>query len=293
MLKSLLLYNPDRCSAEGCLDDVRAIVAEHSTIVAEFDTLANSQTDADDESALPDDLAADLAVVIGGDGTLLSQARRLAGKQLPMVGVNFGRLGFLAEFDVDSLREQATIVFGHSPPLREAMLLHASVYEKNGNEKATQIAMNDCIITAGPPFRMIELAMTMNGYDGPVLTGDGMIVSTPVGSTAYNVSAGGPIVSPSVDALIITPLSPHSLAFRPIVLDCQTKLSIQLRRANEGTTLVLDGQVQIPLNEGDVIAVERADNTIRFVTNPSLSYWSILLDKMRWAAPPTYRDRGV
>jgi NAD+ kinase len=149
------------------------------------------------------------------------------------------------------------------------------------------------VITAGHPFRMIELNIAINGEPGPTLTGDGVIVSSPVGSTAYNVSAGGPIVHPRLEAMIITPIAAHSLAFRPIVLWAGGEVIVTIKRANEGTTLVLDGRVTVPLKVGQSVRVTKHPKKARFVANPSSTYWQILLEKMRWAAPPTYRDRGA
>jgi NAD+ kinase len=140
---------------------------------------------------------------------------------------------------------------------------------------------------------MIELHLSIDAEEGPSMTGDGVMVATPVGSTAYNVSAGGPIVNPDVDAMIITPIAAHSLAFRPIVVSAASTIEAKVLRANEGTTLVLDGRVTVPLKVGQSVRVKRHDKRARFVTNPSSTYWQILLQKMRWAAPPTYRDRGA
>lgn len=279
-----MLYNPQRCAVEGCLDDVRSIVLKHADVVAELDT---------DEGEIDPALRPTIAVIVGGDGTLLAQARRLVDLDLPLIGVNFGRLGFLAEFDVESLRNHAEPIFDENPPIRAGMLIRALVVDANGNERTRMIAVNDCTITAGPPFRMIELAIDLDGQPGPVLTGDGMIVATPTGSTAYNVSAGGPIVEPAVESMIITPLSAHSLAFRPVVVSAATTILVRVRRANAGTTLVIDGQEQVTLQEGERVRLCRDSRRIRLITNPSVPYWRILLDKMRWAAPPTYRDRGA
>jgi len=279
----LLAVNRSYDEVNQHLEEVKEVVTAFADIAATIDT---------QDDPLPANLNADLAIVLGGDGTLLGQARQFveAGEEwmIPLLGINFGRLGFLAEFTTHSLKKHAQVVFGDNPPVRQSNLLTASV---NGGSKS--IAVNDCVITAGPPFRMIELCIHIDGIPGPVLSGDGVIVSTPCGSTAYNVSAGGPIVSPSVDAMVITPLSPHSLAFRPIVVNSDTKLKIELRRANKGTTLVLDGQEQVELKEGNTVAISRHSKQVQFVVNPSMSYWRILLDKMRWAAPPTYRDRGA
>ncbi len=280
----ILLVDRTRPEVVRALAEIRADIGRCARIVGEFPT---------DGAPLDGELGADLAVVLGGDGTLLSQARRLVEHDLPLVGVNFGRLGFLAEFDPESLRKHASAVFAPDPPLHECMMLQADVREADGAVLHRGLAINDCVVTAGRPFRMIELALAIDGADGPVLTGDGVIVATPVGSTAYNVSAGGPIVDRSLQAMIITPLAAHSLAFRPFVLAPECRIRVAVTRANEGTTLVLDGQVTVGLRSGQTVTIGRHPSRARFVGNPSTSYWRILLEKMRWAAPPTYRDRGA
>lgn len=285
-LRVMLLLDRSRADVAAQLDEICTIVEAHAEVVATHDT---------SDGPLDDQTPFDLAVVLGGDGALLSQSRRLIDRtpRIPLVGVNFGRLGFLAEFDVEELATHASVVFGKDPPVRDLLMLKAGVYRNGAADSTNLVAINDCIITAGPPFRMIEMVIHINGECGPVFSGDGVIVSTPCGSTAYNVSAGGPIVSPGVAAIIITPLSPHSLAFRPIVVSADTQLRIEVSRANQGTTLVLDGQKQIPLQRGYAVEITRHEKMARFVINPAMSYWRILLDKMRWAAPPSYRDRGA
>lgn len=266
--------------AANLLPEVREIIAAHGELLAELGP----------EDALPEE--ADRLVVIGGDGTLIAAIRRTLGSGVPILGVNAGRLGVLAEFDVDSLRTHATDIFGAEPLVREHLVLGVTVLSPDGSKRLESVAVNDSVVTAGPPFRMIELQLTIDGSEGPNLNGDGVIIATPIGSTAYNVSAGGPIVQPSVEAMVITPVAPHSLAFRPIVADASTSVEIVVTHANAGTTLVLDGQVNHALEEQERILVRRQEQRAHLVGNPSSPYWMTLIEKMRWAAPPTYRDRG-
>jgi NAD+ kinase len=282
--KVLLLARRDAPDIRAMIVEVRTGIAEHADVIAELE--ANGE-------ALPEGLDADLAVVLGGDGTLIGQARRLLAREMPLVGVNFGRLGLLAEFDTRTLVEHAPLIFGDDPPIREHLMIAAEIRDDAAGVPVHEgLALNEAVITAGPTYRMIELRISVNGAEGPTLTGDGVIVATPIGSTAYNVSAGGPIVHPRVPALVITPLAAHSLAFRPIVVPGDARLTIEVARANPGTTLVLDGQVQLPVRVGQTLTVHRHARTVRFVTNPRSTYWEILLNKMRWAAPPSYRERG-
>lgn len=290
---ALLLVNRQKPDAELALPKVREVLGRHCRIVGELEATVGPP--------LTDAMGADLIVVLGGDGTLLSQTRRCIGLGLPLLGVNFGQLGFLAEFDLDSLRSQAqSLCAADGLPLRKVWLLRAEVYSagaRTGQPRFADIALNECVITAGPPYRMITLSLDINGEQGPTISGDGMIVSTPTGSTAYNVSAGGPIVGPGVDAMTITPIAAHSLAFRPIVVGADSRVELVLRRVNAakvdgetiGTTLVFDGQVSTSLAAGDRIVLMRDTRPVHFVRNPQGGYWRTLIHKLHWAAAPRLR----
>ena len=283
-MKVLLAASPDRPATASILDEVRRIVAKHAEIVAEIQA---------DSAALSANLLFDRMVAVGGDGTLIAQLRRILDRGMPLVGVNSGRLGFLAEFDPISLEEQADSIFGPNPLVRQRMVMDVIVKRKDGTVVYHGVAVNDVVVSAGFPFRMIELRLEFSGNVGPDVSGDGIIIASPVGSTAYTVSAGGPIVHPDVEALIVTPICPHSLGFRPIVVPSHLDISVRVERANDGTALMLDGQTNIRLAVGDMIQVGRHQSMARLVGNPDVTYWQQLLSKMRWAAPPTYRDRGA
>ena len=281
--RALLIANRIRPEAVRTADDVRAIIATRAHI---------TEIDASD-APLPADLLFDLAFVIGGDGTLIAQTRRLADRARPIVGVNAGRLGFLAEFDTDDLAKHADLVFSPAPPLRERMILNVTVIRPDGSVSDSGLAINDAVIAAGTPHRMIEMSLSIDeGAGGVEITGDGVILATPTGSTAYSASAGGPIVHPDVAGIIITPICAHSLAFRPVVVGAHELISITLRRANDGTSVVLDGQRFVPMQSGDKLQASQHTQKALFVANPSNRYWETLRAKMRWAAPPSYRDRG-
>jgi NAD+ kinase len=289
----LLLVNRDKPDARAAAGEVRALIERHGRLVGELD--------AGNGEPLNDARGAALLVVLGGDGTLLAQTRRCANLGIPLLGVNFGKLGFLAEYDTPALREQAPTVFGDAPlPVREIHMVRAEVYAPGAmRPRFSDAALNECVVTAGPPYRMISISLRINDEDGPTLSGDGIIVSTATGSTAYNVSAGGPIAAPDVDALIITPIAAHSLAFRPIVVGAASRVELLMNRVNraetppgpdaDGTTLVLDGQVTTPLATGERVVLTRDDRPIQFVRNPLGGYWTTLTEKMHWAAPPRLR----
>lgn len=281
MTRAILLATRTRAGVGPVLEEVRRIVDRHAEIVADLDA---------GQAPIDPQLLFDRAVVVGGDGTLISQCRRILNRGVPLVGVHFGRLGFLAEFDDASLVTHAEMVFGDNPLVRTRMALGVIVRDADGNPIHHGVAINDAVVTAGPPFRMIELGLRFGADEGPRLTGDGVVVATPVGSTAYNASAGGPIVHPENEAIIVTPHSPHSLSFRPIVAPSHVTLEMEVIRANEGTTLVLDGQETRPLATGERVSIARHHTTARFIGNPDVSYWRTLIEKMRWAVPPNYRS---
>lgn len=287
---ALLVANRSKPEVEAALPEVRALIERHTEVVGAIGL---------DDPAGSLAAKADVVVAMGGDGTLISQARRFVDSRLPLLGVNFGKLGFLAEFDLEALRRQAGTLFGDGElPLRERMLIDVATRREGAYPTAPPafagLAVNECVITAGPPYRMIELEISIDGEAGPKLSGDGVIVSTPLGSTAYNVSAGGPIVSPDVRAMIITPLAAHSLSFRPIVLSHTARIEIHVSRANRpsgtgdagGTALVLDGQESATLSQGDVIHLQKHERPALFVVNRETTHWRTLMRKMHWASSP-------
>jgi NAD+ kinase len=294
----LLLVNRDKPDVLSALPEVRALIAAHGKLVAELDAGNAPLTPAQAGGA-------DLIMVLGGDGTLMAQSRRCVHLGLPMLGVNLGKLGFMAEFDLPALREQAADVLNSRPlQLQDRPMLRVSVSPGDSTAStdpqavARTLALNDVVIAAGPPYRMVTIGIRIDGVDGPTVTGDGLIVSTPIGSTAYNASAGGAIISPDVPAMALTPLAAQSLAFRPVVVPEGSVIELTLLRANDdptleglpgGTSLVLDGQVAWRLHAGQTVSIRKHTQSVQFVRNPRGSYWTTLITKMRWGAPPATR----
>ncbi|MFC1738540.1 NAD(+)/NADH kinase [Planctomycetota bacterium] len=230
----------------------------------------------------------DFAVVFGGDGSIISAARHLSKSRVPVIGVNLGKLGFLAEFSVDELKQCFRGIVAGEAAVEERMILGCSVSRK-GREKFRSAAVNDVFVSAGAPFRMVELKISV---DNQLLAGcvsDGLIISTPTGSTAYNLSAGGPILSGSMEAMVITPICPHSLSFRPIVINADSKVEVFCIRVNKGTTVSVDGQVSLELSVDDVVCIEKEKNSFLIVNNPLRSYWEALATKLSWAEKPKYK----
>lgn len=243
---------------------------------------------------------ADAILVLGGDGTLLSVARRLKGRQIPMMGVNYGKLGFLASFTPDELPTMFDQFVAGTLPVSQRLMLDISVVAKgvacdviddaavSAKAKFRATVLNDAVIAAGVPFRMIELELGIDGPTGVRYFGDGVIFATASGSTAYNVSAGGPILWPTVDGICITPLCPHSLSFRPVVVGTQSRIIAAMNKVNRGTTLVCDGQDTCDLNPGDVVVVTSSKRTVMLVENPHARQIKTLAEKLYWGWTPRY-----
>ena len=230
---------------------------------------------------------ADYAVVFGGDGTILGAARQLCETMVPVIGVNVGKLGFLAEFSVQELIDQFDRINKGDVLIEKRMILHCNILRQ---EKVIfeSTAVNDAVITAGDPFNMVEMKLAVEQQKLAVCCSDGIIVSTPTGSTAYNMSAGGPILSANLSAIVITPLCPHSLSFRPIVINAENTLDIQMARLNEQTTLLLDGQTRQGLKLGDVVRIRKHTGQFLVVHNPLRTQWDTLAGKLNWAEKPRY-----
>lgn len=290
MKRVFIVANVSKPSVARALEKWRPWIAERANIVG-------IETDGEHDLSK---IEADLILVLGGDGTLLSVARRLQGRQTPLMGVNFGRLGFLADFTPDNFQFHFGEYLNEGLPTSSRQMLEASVIgsevlcaldemeEIARHRRFVATALNDAVVTAGPPFRMIELSISAGTDGGVSYFGDGVIVSTASGSTAYNVSAGGPIISPDVEAFCITPICPHSLSFRPMVVSSKTTVLLIAVRVNEGTTLFCDGQASTRLLAGDKVLIRQADRDVLLVENPDAREWRSLAEKLNWAVGPRY-----
>lgn len=220
----------------------------------------------------------DLIIVLGGDGTLLSVAHLAAVEGLPVVGVNLGRLGFLTEVPIDELFVTLdAFLAGEEGLVSPRLLLKASSRGKD------YLCLNDAVINKGAMARMIQIAIAIDGREIAALKSDGLIVATPTGSTAYSLSAGGPIVQPYVPALVLSPICPHALSFRPMVVSSDSKIRLRLLTAGEEVYLTLDGQRGVPLGKDDVVGIERADCQLSLVSSPRRNYFGLLKEKLSWA----------
>jgi len=227
----------------------------------------------------------DLIVVLGGDGTLISAAHNLRLRQLPIVGVNLGKLGFLAEFTIEQLERNGQFLFDGRPLVTRRVMLDVRIETARGAVYETP-AVNDCVLLSGPPFRMIEIRVEADGEDIAEIRGDGLIIATATGSTAHNLSAGGPILEPTAEAFLLTPICPHALTFRPVAMDSRRTVVVRGTRVNDGTTVVIDGREQHPFTLGDRLIIRRYSADFLLVRNPSRSSWYALRRKLMWGENP-------
>lgn len=266
-----------------------------------------------------DDLLAfapQLVVVLGGDGSILSTAQVLGSMQVAVAGINFGKLGYLAAFSLEQFVQHLDLILSGNAPFTERLMLQAGIYPlptsglagaglhaaggsagggrriesldalANTAPRASGMALNDVVINAGDPFRMIELEVQVDEECTTTFRSDGVVVSTASGSTGYNLSAGGPLISPEVEAMVLTPICPHSLSFRPVVLPATSSIVVLPHRLNAGSKVNFDGQVTLPIAENECLLIRRARTTFRLIENPGISHWQMLGHKLHWAQSP-------
>ena len=229
------------------------------------------------------------AAVFGGDGSIIAAARLLSRSKVPVIGINLGKLGYLAEFSVKEIKKHFNDIINGKISIEKRMMLNCRLLRK-GKEIFSSKAVNDVFITAGPPFRMIELQIKVDGLPLAGCVSDGLIISTPTGSTAYNLSAGGPVISPKMEAVVITPICPHSLSFRPIVIKADSKIEVAGLKVNDGTTISIDGQISHKLRTDDLVLVGKDKDSFLVVNNPIRNEWDTLAAKLGWAEKPKYKN---
>jgi NAD+ kinase len=230
------------------------------------------------------DARPDLVIVLGGDGTLLSVGQALQHHQVPIAGVNLGKLGYLADFAVGDIEQDLDRILTDPGLVSRRMMLDVSVTPPSGRPW-DGIALNDCVIRVGPPFRTVALALSIDGHSVTTIVSDGLIVATPTGSTAHNMASGGPIVEPDVDAILLTPMCPHSMTHRPVVLGPGAEVGIAIHPESEGASIVLDGQVSYSLPGGTRFSVRKSKEVFQLVRNPRRQSWETLIQKLKWGQP--------
>jgi NAD+ kinase len=223
----------------------------------------------------------EMIIVLGGDGTLLSVARLVRDREVPILGVNLGGLGFLTEITLEELYRVLERVVQGDFVTDERVVLNISVIRR-GERMAEFTVLNDAVVNKGALARIIDLETTINGEYLTTFKSDGLILSTPTGSTAYNLSAGGPIVYPSLHCIIITPICPHTLTNRPIMVPDDVEIRAMLKTRQQEVILTLDGQQGFTLEFEDVVEVRKAEGHILLIKSPYRHYFEVLREKLKW-----------
>lgn len=226
----------------------------------------------------------DIVVVLGGDGTLLSMADSIAaaGTSLPILGINFGSLGFLTEVTLAELYESLEAALSGAARVEDRMMLQSTTARGDAT-MGRHVALNDVVITKAAHARMIDLSVSVGDEFVTRVKADGLIIATPTGSTAYNLAAGGPIVHPSVDAMILTPIAPHTLTNRPVVITGSSAVRVKpVIESRDEVFVTFDGQAGFQLQEGDEIHVRRTERPLRLIRPSTRSYFDVLRQKLKW-----------
>jgi len=229
----------------------------------------------------------DAVLVLGGDGTFLSTARQTARVGVPILGVNMGGLGFLTETAEADLYPALERLLAGEVEIEARMMIEARVRSRKGRGVWSECGLNDAVIHQADESRMVRLDVRIGRTSIGTLAADGLIVATPTGSTAYSLSAGGPIVRPTIEALLATPICPHSLAFRPLLVDAGEKLRIRLGQDVSRARLTIDGQISRPLAPGDEVEVRRAKSQVQMLSLKRESFYEVLREKLAWAGSPS------
>ncbi len=233
---------------------------------------------------------ADLIVVLGGDGTLLSIARHIKGNSRPILGVNLGGLGFMTAITLDELFQVMTEVLAGNFSLSPRMVLKVSLY-RDGRRISHHNVLNDVVINKGAMARIIDLQTVIDDNLVNTFKSDGLIFSTPTGSTGYSLSAGGPIVYPTLNSITVAPICPHTLSNRPLIVPPEVSIETTLISTDsDDVFLTLDGQTGFPLQPLDRIIISKADHSIELITSPSKTYFEVLRNKLKWGE--RYRNNG-
>ena len=262
---------PDRERVRAALERLRPAIAEHAEIIGEDLEFAY-----DFSVERPD-----LVIVLGGDGSILQAARQMGDQQSPVLGVNCGRLGFLAALSPDDfLNTWPNLANGAFKIVNHLML--QTTLMREGKEVAHQLALNEAAVLGGPPYRILDIDLYADGHLATRYRCDGLIVATPIGSTAHNLSAGGPILRRHLQAMVISPISPHTLTYRPLVDSADTLLELTVIEPNESTSIVVDGRILGRLLPGDRVRIERAAQTFQMLSIFGQDDYRALRDKLGW-----------
>lgn len=268
----------------GGRDSVHEVAAQIRRIISDYKNLEISYEDFSAESPL-DSIPSDIALVLGGDGTVLRVARRMGHNPLPILGVNLGRLGFLTEVSPESIPTVLEDLSENLYHIDRLMTLDCRLYRNGANEPDLCLrALNDIVLRASPPFRLLDIDLFINNKPAARYRSDGLIVATAAGSTAHNLSAGGPILCPEARMVVITPLAPHTLTQRPLVDDASKIFRLSIVGPNTPTVLVVDGQEDLPVFPPDIVEVVQGLPDLPVVRTRMSHFYSNLSEKLGWGS---------
>ncbi len=270
-LRVILLSTAQRPRFLDSIRRLRPIIEQHAQIVVE------DFTGQDDVS----NVEADLVIVAGGDGSILRAAHQMGHRQLPVLAVNLGRLGFLADTSCDALPGILSELCTGRLHVIEHLMIDCRL-TRNGQTEFQQMGLNEISVRTGLPFLLMDIRLYVDSELVTTYSGDGLIISTPVGSTAYSLSAGGPILRKDLDAVVVTPLSPHTLTMRPVVDSADRVYEMEVVEPHPQTSAVVDGRVLCRVEAGDRIRVTRAPVRFRLIAPPDHSYYRTLQEKLNW-----------
>ncbi len=269
------MYDGSRPALRKRAEALRPVIEQYLEVVAVENDL--------EPPFLPQ--GAELAIAMGGDGTMLRSARVMGHAQIPVVGVNLGNLGFLAGINPEQLSEVLPLIAERRYQLVDHLMIACSLLSEQG-ESVTRLGLNEAAILAGEPFRLIEAQLHVDGDLAATYECDGMLISTPIGSTAHNLSTGGPILRNDLQALVISAINPHTLTVRPVVDSADRVYELTVPEPNPGTRLLVDGQVVGPVRSGDRVRVERSPAVFQLVKVTGQTYYRTLREKLGWARRP-------
>jgi NAD+ kinase len=255
------------------LHHIELLVDDHLTDLPSPATSASVETIAEKSEVL---------IVLGGDGTIIATARLVAGRGIPVLGINLGWLGYLTEFSIDDTQKALESLIRCDYLVDSRTMLDWSI-ERDGVEVGRGLVLNDVVLNKSALARVIEIDCRIGGLEVTTYRGDGLIVSTPTGSTAYNLSAGGPIIYPDTKAIAISPICPHTLTNRPVVLPDSVEIDLQLITREQDVMLTSDGQIGLPLTGCDLVRIKKSDKTFDIIRPTDRDYFQILRDKLKWS----------
>lgn len=228
-----------------------------------------------------------LVIALGGDGTIVRACRQMGRKQRPIVGVNLGRLGFLADLTTAELFERVPAIIGGAYEVIPHLMYNCRLIRSDGTEES-HMGLNEVAILSAGTMSLLRIELTIDGEDVSTFAGDGLLISTPVGSTAHSLAAGGPILKQDLQAFAITPICPHTLTNRPLVDSADCIYRMQALNAQPGVTLAIDGQIRLPISPDDIVEVRKAEVSFLLARLPPHSFYSSLHRKLGWSGQPNY-----